>query len=69
MAVKMNLMGAIKAMKKGEKIELPWARLDKDGFKMDYVRSAAARIASDNNHRYSVSATREAKFITVTRIS
>ena len=56
-------------MKIGEKLSLPWFRNDPTGFKADYVRAAVSRLGADNNSSYTVSATKDATFITVTRIS
>lgn len=69
MTKRQNLYGTLKAMKKGEKLSLPWFRNDPEGFKADYVRAAVSRLGTDNNSSYTVSATKESKYITVTRIS
>lgn len=69
MTERQNLYGTLKAMKIGEKLSLPWFRNDPTGFKADYVRAAVSRLGADNNSSYTVSATKDATFITVTRIS
>lgn len=56
-------------MKKGDTLSLPWFRNDPQGFKTDYVRSAASRIVSDYGYTFRISATKEDTNITVTRIS
>lgn len=56
-------------MKKGETLSLPWFRNDPKGFKADYVRAAVSRLGTDYNSSYTVSATKESSYITVTRIS
>ena len=56
-------------MKKGETLSLPWFRNDPRGFKADYVRAAVSRLSTDYNTVYTVSATKDSNYITVTRIS
>lgn len=69
MSERQNLYGTLKAMKKGDTLSLPWFRNDPQGFKADYVRAAVSRLGTEYNSTYTVSATKDSEYITVTRIS